>query len=161
MELIQLNENELKMLRDGQSELKYMIDGIPPNHVLDRSLNHYRDSICEVWSLPYFIKSNDQLIGSCGFKNPPIECRVEIGYNVAFGVQGKGIATFAVNKLCQIAFESGLVKFVFALISSENSASLIVVRKNGFIYKNIVMDSDGESLECWELSNNINALENP
>ncbi|MBF4436395.1 N-acetyltransferase, partial [Vibrio anguillarum] len=22
------------------------------------------------------------------------------------------------------------------------------------------VDSDGESLECWELSNNINALEN-
>ncbi|HGF7189617.1 TPA: GNAT family N-acetyltransferase, partial [Vibrio cholerae] len=85
-------------------------------------------------------------------------CRVEIGYNVAFGVQGKGIATFAVNKLCQIAFESGLVKVVFALISSENSASLNVVRKNGFIYKNIAVDSDGESLECWELSNNINAL---
>ncbi|MBF4390515.1 GNAT family N-acetyltransferase [Vibrio anguillarum] len=156
MELIQLNESELKMLRDGQSELKYMIDGIPPNHVLERSLNHYR----EVWSLPYFIKSNDQLIGSCGFKNPPFNCRVEIGYNVAFGAQGKGIATFAVNKLCQIAFESGLVKVVFALISSKNSASLNVVRKNGFIYKNIAVDSDGESLECWELSNNINALEN-
>ncbi|MBF4425704.1 GNAT family N-acetyltransferase [Vibrio anguillarum] len=160
MELIQLNEHELKMLRDGQSELKYMIDGIPANHVLERSLNHYRDLICEVWSLPYFIKSNDQLIGSCGFKNPPFNYRVEIGYNVSFGAQGKGIATFAVNKLCQIAFESGLVKVVFALISSENSASLNVVRKNGFIYKNIAVDSDGELLECWELNNNIHALEN-
>ncbi|OXX54628.1 GNAT family N-acetyltransferase, partial [Vibrio sp. V12_P9A6T4] len=36
--------------------------------------------------------------------------------------------------------------------------SLNVVRKNGFIYKNISVDSDGESLECWELINNINAL---
>ncbi|MGT0149264.1 GNAT family N-acetyltransferase [Vibrio metschnikovii] len=86
-----------------------------------------------------------------GFKNPPSDYRVEIGYNVAFDVRGKGIATFAVNKLCQIAFESGLVKVVFALIASENLASLHVVRKNGFIYKNMVVDSDGESLECWEI----------
>ncbi|EOV0854451.1 GNAT family N-acetyltransferase [Vibrio parahaemolyticus] len=160
MELIQLNENELKMLRDGQSDLKYMIDGVPPNHVLERSLSHYGDSICEVWSLPYFMRANDQLIGSCGFKNPPRDGRVEIGYNVSSSHQGKGIATLAVNKLCQIAFESDLVKVVFALISSENSASLNVVRKNGFIYKNMVVDSDGESLECWELINKISALDN-
>ncbi|MGR3172951.1 GNAT family N-acetyltransferase, partial [Vibrio vulnificus] len=56
-----------------------------------RSLNHYRDSICEVWSLPYFMTSNDQLIGSCGFKNPPNDGRVEIGYNVSSSHQGKGI----------------------------------------------------------------------
>ncbi|EOZ5531409.1 GNAT family N-acetyltransferase [Vibrio metschnikovii] len=151
MEVVQLNEHELKMLCDGQSEFKYILDGIPPKHVLDRSLNNYRNSVCEIWSLPYFIKLNDQLIGSCGFKNPPSDYRVEIGYNVAFDVRGKGIATFAVNKLCQIAFESGLVKVVFALIASENLASLHVVRKNGFIYKNMVVDSDGESLKCWEI----------
>lgn len=159
MQLVQLNEHQLEKLIESSAPFQYLRGAIPPKHVLMRALTHYRNGLDQVWASPYFIKVNGKIVGCCGFKNSPESHRVEIGYHLAFAAQGRGIAASAVNRLCQIAFATQHVKTVVALIASENHASLNVVHKNRFVYKNFVVDSEGDRLECWELMNKLNVLE--
>ncbi|MFT5674320.1 MAG: ribosomal-protein-alanine N-acetyltransferase [Paraglaciecola sp.] len=158
MNLIQLNETQLeKFIKSGVQpyNLKFNEGAIPPIHVLRRSMDLFHYSVDPVWSLPYFIQKETQIIGCCGFKGSPCKNRIEIGYNVSPDAQGLGIATSAVKQLSQIAFNSDLVSILVALISSDNKASLNVVHKNGFSYKKLVVDDDGEQLECWELNHDF------
>ncbi|EOA4934648.1 hypothetical protein ACF1RJ_003961 [Vibrio parahaemolyticus] len=62
------------------------------------------------------------------------------------------MAKFAVNQLCDLAFNSGLAESVVALISSANLASLSVVKANNFVFTGIVVDVDNEELEKWVLN---------
>lgn len=155
MNLIQLNDTQLKMLiqsGDKPKNLTFIEHSIPPIHVLVRSMDLRHNLVDVIWAFPYFIQKNTQIIGACGFKDAPKNSRIEIGYNVAPDARGLGIATAAVKQLSQIAFGSTLVNTVFALVASDNKASLNVVHKNGFSYKELVVDSADEQLECWELN---------
>ncbi|PKH07224.1 GNAT family N-acetyltransferase [Moritella sp. Urea-trap-13] len=155
MNLIQLDDIQLKMLiqsGDRPKNLTFIEHSIPPIHVLVRSMDLRHNLVDVIWAFPYFIQKNDKIMGCCGFKESPKNSRIEIGYNVAPDARGLGIATAAIKQLSQIAFGSTLVNTVYALIASDNKASLNVVHKNGFSYKELVVDSDGEQLECWELN---------
>lgn len=154
MNLIQLNQIQLDKLikSDEKPQNCQCLEGaIPPEYVLVRSIEYCDKSMDKIWALPYFVQKSSQIIGCCGFKGEPSSNRVEIGYNVAPNAQGLGVATAAVKMLSQIAFDSGVINTVVALISSSNVASLNVARKNGFSYKEMVIDEDGEQLESWEL----------
>ncbi|NQZ91500.1 MAG: GNAT family N-acetyltransferase [Moritella sp.] len=158
MKLIQLNDIQLKMLiqsGDTPTDLTFIEHSIPPIHVLVRSMDLRYNRVDVIWALPYFIQKHTQIIGACGFKEAPKNSRVEIGYNVAPDARGLGVATSAIKQLSQIAFASAVVDTVFALIASDNKASLNVVQKNGFSFKEFVIDSDGEQLEYWELNKGV------
>ena len=158
MKLIQLNDIQLKMLiqsGDTPKDLTFIERSIPPIHVLVRAMDLRHNLVDIIWALPYFIQTNTQIIGACGFKDAPKNSRIEIGYNVAPDAQGLGVATSAVKQLSQIAFGSALIDTVFALIASDNKASLNVVQKNGFSFKEFIVDSDGEQLEYWELNKGV------
>ncbi|MDX1301754.1 GNAT family N-acetyltransferase [Photobacterium sp.] len=162
MNLIQLNPIQLdKLIKLDEKPQNFLcLEGaIPPGHVLVRSIKYCDKAMDKIWALPYFIQKSSQIIGCCGFKGEPNSNRVEIGYNVALNAQGLGGATAAVKILSQIAFDSGVINTVVALISSSNVASLNVVRKNGFLYKEMVIDEDGEQLESWELHRLFKHLE--
>lgn len=155
MNLIQLNQIQLEMLiqsGDRPKDLTFIEHSIPPIHVLVRAMNLHYNLVDVIWAFPYFIQKNTQIIGACGFKEAPKNRRIEIGYNVAPDARGLGVATAAIKQLSQIAFDSTLVNTVFAIIASDNKASLNVVQKNGFSFKEFIVDSDGEQLECWELN---------
>ncbi|MCZ6404853.1 GNAT family protein, partial [Vibrio parahaemolyticus] len=66
--------------------------------------------------------------------------------------QGRGLAKSAVNQLCDLAFGTGVVENVVALISSINVASINVVKANNFVVTGIVVDDDNEELEKWVLN---------
>ncbi|WED27656.1 GNAT family N-acetyltransferase [Vibrio sp. DW001] len=154
MKLIQLNRFQIESLSQHATNSRDVIfveGSVPPIHVLNRSLYLCHNAAEELWALPYFMQKASHIIGCCGFKGVPKNTRIEIGYNVAPDARGLGAATFAVQQLSQIAFDSGLVKTVVALISSDNKASLSVVRKNGFSYKELIIDEEGEELELWQL----------
>lgn len=159
MNLIQLNCTELEKLINYDTQFnnhQFISGAIPSMHVLKRSIDLFHQSVDSVWSFPYFIQQDNQIIGCCGFKQPPCNELIEIGYHIAPDARGHGVATLAIEKITQIAFSSGKVKTVIALISSQNKASLNVVLKNGFSYKKSVIDDDDEALECWELNKNSN-----
>ena len=154
MELQQLNKHQLHHLLNDtslESELTFCDGSVPPKHVLIRSYEQIQNSKAEVWSLPYMMSVNTHVVGFCGFKDEPQNGEVEIGYNVSPHKQGRGFAKLAVNQLCQLAFNTGSIESIVALISSTNIASLNVVRANNFVFMSFVVDSDNEKLEKWVL----------
>ncbi|MFC1235031.1 GNAT family N-acetyltransferase [Vibrio sp. F74] len=155
IKLIQLNRFQIESLFQHDTSCKDLIfieGSVPPTHVLNRSLYLCHNAVEELWALPYFMQKASHIIGCCGFKGLPKNNQIEIGYNVAPEARGLGSATFAVQQMSQIAFDSGLVNTVVASISSDNKASLSVVRKNGFSYKKLIIDEEGEELELWQLN---------
>lgn len=163
MELKQLNINQLHQLISTANigmEIEFCVGSIPPKHVLSRSVQNAQSAKAEIWSLPYMIFNQNRVVGFCGFKDEPKAGEVEIGYNVAEQQQGRGLAKSAVNKLCNAAFNSGLIENVVALISPTNVASLKVVKANNFVFAGGVVDDEGEELEKWVLNKAIMCLTN-
>ncbi|MBD1556418.1 GNAT family N-acetyltransferase [Vibrio sp. S9_S30] len=152
MKLVQLTPDQFERTLHGEPTFAYMDGAIPPKHVLMRAWEQYKNSVDIIWALPYFIEIDGQMVGCCGFKYAPHADGVEIGYNVAPNARGIGVATSAVKALNHIAFQSDVVNHTKALIAKDNVASLNVIKKNGFIYKGMVEDKDGEQLEHWEFT---------
>lgn len=155
-----MNEQPLK----SDSSLQFCAQACPPPHVLQRSIQLAEAGTATKWALPYFIFIEKTIcigkticiehtvVGSIGFKQAPQHRQVEIGYNVAPSMQGRGLATLAVKELTQIAFSTPLIDQVYAQISPHNHASLSVVKKCGFVYQHNLVDDDGECLQRWGLS---------
>ncbi len=161
--LTQLPLESLQRLIDDQllksdSSVQFCAQACPPPHVLQRSIQLAQAGTATKWALPYFICMEKTIcieqtvVGSIGFKQAPQHRQVEIGYNVAPSMQGRGLATLAVKELAQIAFSAPLIDQVYAQISPHNHASLSVVKKCGFVYQHNVVDDDGECLQRWVLS---------
>ncbi|ENM5736172.1 N-acetyltransferase, partial [Vibrio mimicus] len=74
MELQQLNKHQLRCLlsyTELGSELAFCEDSVPPKHVLIRSYEQIQNSKAEVWSLPYMMSVDNNVVGFCGFKDEP------------------------------------------------------------------------------------------
>ncbi|RSZ57110.1 GNAT family N-acetyltransferase [Massilia atriviolacea] len=126
---------------------------LPPAFVAQRALAHLEAGKSPGWCATFvMLRVSDQMVvGACGFKDEPQDGQVEIGYGVASGWHGQGIATDAVRELARIAFASGAVERVLAQIAPDNIASLRVVGKLGFEAGARVRDADGEELLQWVL----------
>jgi [ribosomal protein S5]-alanine N-acetyltransferase len=75
----------------------------------------------------------DILMASAGFKGPPQDGTVEIGYSVLPRFQGHGYATEMVRALIDWAFtQSGVLRIV-AETTEENTPSMRLLRKLGFV----------------------------
>jgi ribosomal-protein-alanine N-acetyltransferase len=72
------------------------------------------------------------LVGWGGFKGPPNDGRVEIGYAIAPEWQGRGLATAAVLELLREAYATPEVSAVIAHTLPERNASVRVLEKAGF-----------------------------
>ncbi|OEF23172.1 GNAT family N-acetyltransferase [Vibrio rumoiensis 1S-45] len=154
MKLQQVNKKQLNQLITGTIgfAIELCHGSIPPKHVLNRSLYQAQNVEAEMWALPYMMLSQGYVVGFCGFKYEPKCGDVEIGYNVSPKQRGRGLAKSAVSQLCSLAFGTGLVENVVALISPVNVASLNVVKANNFIFRGTVVDGDNEELERWVLN---------
>lgn len=80
------------------------------------------------------------LVGWGGFKGAPVGGAVEIGYAVAPGWQGQGIATAAVEAMLDAAFADPAVRSVIAHTLPGPNASTRVLEKTGFAYEADVID---------------------
>jgi [ribosomal protein S5]-alanine N-acetyltransferase len=77
-------------------------------------------------------KTDNILIGTCGFPGPPDSNGVaEIAYGIAPSYQGKGYATEAAAALIQFASNDSRVKTVCAHTLAETNASTRVLEKCG------------------------------
>jgi RimJ/RimL family protein N-acetyltransferase len=74
----------------------------------------------------------DTLAASGGFKGPPQEGTVEIGYSVLPSYQGQGCATEMVQALIDWAFAQSGVLRVIAETTEDNAASMRLLRRLGF-----------------------------
>ncbi len=97
------------------------------------------------WASRFFVAGDPpELVGWGGFKGPPKDGVVELGYEIAEVRRGRGLATAATRAMLAEAFTDERVTVVIAHTLAEHNASNSVLVKAGFRY-------DGEALEEGEV----------
>jgi ribosomal-protein-alanine N-acetyltransferase len=96
------------------------------------------------WGTCFFVAGEPpalELVGWGGFKGPPGEAgTVEIGYEIAAGRRGRGLATAAARTMVAEAFADPAIRRVIAHTLPEPNASNHILGKLGFAF-------DGDTLE--------------
>ena len=111
-----------------------------------RSLTRARDAVAANpggarWGARFFVLDEPRvLVGWGGFKGPPENGAVEIGYAIAPGWEGRGLATAGAAALVREALEDPDVAAVLAHTLPARGASVRVLENNGFL-------RDGENLD--------------
>ena len=88
--------------------------------------------LCTAWQM--VLKNGRHVAGECGFKGPPDNGEIEIGYGTRKEFRNLGLMTEAVSALCGFAFsqkEFPVCKIV-ATTLGDNYASHRTLRKCGF-----------------------------
>jgi RimJ/RimL family protein N-acetyltransferase len=80
----------------------------------------------------YLAIEGNKCVGTCAFKYPPHENRVEIAYFTFPGHEGRSIATRMAKALIEIAYEAASKLTITAQTLPEESASTTVLKKLGF-----------------------------
>jgi ribosomal-protein-alanine N-acetyltransferase len=81
------------------------------------------------------LKDDNKLIGTIGYWNFAKEhSRAEIGYELHPDFQGKGIMQEAIVKVIDYGFETMKLKSIDADLDPNNTKSINLLQKNGFVY---------------------------
>jgi RimJ/RimL family protein N-acetyltransferase len=128
---------------------RLVANALPPSFVAARALALLAQGKAEQWCRPFLIvrRSDERIVGSCGFKDAPHGGRIDIGYGVAESCTCQGAATAAVGMLIALAFNAGLE--VLAEVNPDNVESTRVVQKAQFRQIGARVDLDGEHLVQW------------
>lgn len=102
----------------------------------------------EPW-IGYFIVDDGVAVGTCGFTGPPENNRVEVAYYTFKPFEGRGIATFACRELVAIAKKHDPNLIVTAKTAPEESASTVILRRNGFRQSSDVEDDEIGNAWSW------------
>jgi ribosomal-protein-alanine N-acetyltransferase len=87
------------------------------------------------WGTRFFVVDAPRtLAGWGGFKGPPRDGAVELGYAVAPAWEGRGVATAAVRELLREAWAAPEVQAVLAHTLAGSRASVRVLEKTGFVH---------------------------
>jgi ribosomal-protein-alanine N-acetyltransferase len=102
------------------------------------------------WGTRLFVSGDPpELVGWGGFKGPPKNGVVEVGYGIAEARRGRGLATAAANAMVAEALADDRVTTVIAHTLPERNASTRVLEKVGFAYDGDAAE-DGEAV--WRYS---------
>lgn len=136
------------------------IDGKPQELI---SLSEIAQEICKATSaiyqvsgfvppwIGYLTVKDGELVGTCAFKTPPQNGRVEIAYFTFPDYEGKGIATNMASHLIEIARKNAEGIIVFAQTLPEENASTAILKKLGFqLIGEVIHPEDGRVWE-WEI----------
>lgn len=96
-------------------------------------------------SWPLVEKATGRVVGHCGLLDKDVDGRLEIElvYVLAKEVWGRGYATEAATALREYAIKDlGLVRLI-ALIEPENTASIRVAEKVGFVFERVTIRPGG------------------
>jgi [ribosomal protein S5]-alanine N-acetyltransferase len=113
------------------------------------ALGPTRDALAERpggsdWGTRFFVTGDPpEVVGWGGFKGPPRDGVVELGYAIAESRRGRGLATDATRAMVEEAFADERVSVVIAHTLPETNASNRVLEKVGFRY-------DGDTREDRE-----------
>lgn len=136
-------------------------DGFPEGH--DLELPAFVRHACEgnaAWYgkvgfsppwIGYVAVMDREVVGGGGFKEPPLDHRVEIAYFTVPAFEGRGFATRTARALVAIAKQSNPGLSIAAQTLREENASTSILRKLGFrLDGNALHPEDGEVWE-WRL----------
>lgn len=99
------------------------------------------------WGTRFFLAGEPpELVGWGGFKGPPTEGSVEIGYEIAAGRRRRGLASAAVTAMLAEAFADERVAAVIAHTLPERNPSNQLLENAGFRLDGVA--DDGEQI-AW------------
>lgn len=101
------------------------------------------------WGTYLFFDDDSALVGIGGFKGPPTEDAVEIGYAVAPSRQGRGVATAAVQDLLARAARAGVGIATAYTLAGGNPSTRVLV-KTGFVRTTTERDPEVGEVWRWE-----------
>ena len=95
------------------------------------------------WGARFFVaRDPPELVGWGGFKGPPKDGVVEVGYEIAEARRGRGLATAATRAMLAEAFADERVTAVIAHTLPERNASNRVLEKAGFRFEGEAQEDD-------------------
>jgi [ribosomal protein S5]-alanine N-acetyltransferase len=101
------------------------------------------DPASVLWGTRFFIVDEPRtLVGWGGFKGPPRDGVVELGYAVAPSWEGRGVASAAVREMLREAWAAPEVQAVLAYTLAGPGASVRVLEKTGFVHDGAAEDGD-------------------
>jgi RimJ/RimL family protein N-acetyltransferase len=104
------------------------------------------------WGARFFVLDQPPtLAGFGGFKGPPRDGVVEVGYAVAPELQGRGIAGAALDAMLREAFDDPAIAAVDAETLPERNASVRVLERAGFTRNGEGSDEDVGATWRWRL----------
>jgi [ribosomal protein S5]-alanine N-acetyltransferase len=98
----------------------------------------------------YLAVLDQQVVGTCAFKSPPRDGRVEIAYYTFLAFEGRGIATEMSRQLIAMAKSNALQPEIYAQTLPVENASTRILSKLGFTRTGAVQHP--EDGEVWEWS---------
>ena len=132
-------------------------DVVPGWATFREALPQTRDALVEhpnghAWGTRLFVTGDPrELVGWGGFKGPPNDGVVEVGYEIAEARRGHGLATAATKAMVAEALADDRVTTVIAHTLPERNASSRVLEKVGFAYVGPVTE-DGEAVWRYALT---------
>ena len=105
----------------------------------------------------YLAVENGSCVGSCGFKSPPKNNRVEIAYFTFPGHESRGVATQMASALIRIATNKSPVVTVAAQTLPEENASTSVLKKLQFRFVGSVEHPEDGLVWEWQLGDTSKA----
>lgn len=95
------------------------------------------------WGARFFVaRDPPELVGWGGFKGPPKDGVVEVGFEIAEARRGRGLATAATRAMLAEAFADERVTAVIAHTLPERNASNRVLEKAGFRFEGEAQEDD-------------------
>lgn len=95
----------------------------------------------------YLAEEDGVLVGTCGYKSPPMDGAVEIAYFTFPEHEGRGIATHMAEQLVAIAFENGATCVRAQTLPEPNASTRILGRLGFTLIGPVQHPEDGE---VWE-----------
>ncbi len=99
----------------------------------------------------YLAVSESVLVGTCGFKSPPIDGRAEIAYFTFPEFEGNGIATLMATKLITLAREHQPSIQITAQTLPDRNASHRILEKLGFHHTDTIEHIEDGTIWEWHL----------
>lgn len=105
----------------------------------------------------YLAIENGICVGSCGFKSPPQNNRVEIAYFTFPGHESRGVATRMAAELIRLALDKTPAVTVAAQTLPEENASTSILKKLRFRLTGSVEHPEDGLVWEWQLSDTSEA----
>ena len=105
----------------------------------------------------YLAVENGSCVGSCAFKSPPKNNRVEIAYFTFPGHESRGVATQMASALIRIAINKSPEVTVAAQTLPQENASTSILKKLQFSFVGSVEHPEDGLVWEWQLSNTSKA----
>ena len=100
----------------------------------------------------YLAVEDATCVGTCGFKSPPQNNRVEIAYFTFPGHEARGVATRMAKELIRIAIEQMPAVSISAQTLPEENASTSVLQKLKFRRVDIIEHPEDGIVWEWQLA---------